>query len=531
MTIKLLRIQLRALGGRLSGGGRRGKAGGGLKKLGFALLMLYCLVVFAALFGMFFAQLAAPCHLLGLDWLYFALAALLGLTLMVVGSVFMSKSVLYEAKDNEMLLALPIPPASILASRLAVLGIYNAVFGLLVAGPAGVVWAAQVGCTVGGVLCFLVLFGCLPLLALAVSCVLGWLLALLGSHVRNKTLFSTLFSLLFLGAYFVLYSRMLQYVQQLAGYVEEIADSLSAATPLVWLGRAITEGSLSGLLGSLGCILLPFALVYWLLSATFVRTATTRRGLARVEYKEKAQRLRSPGAALLWKESRRLLTSSAYMLNAGLGLVFLLVAAVYAVVRADSLRALLAGLEGFETALAPLLALALAGMQSMILFSAPALSLEGRSLWLLQSLPITPQQCLFAKAGLHIVLTGPVTLVSGAALGWALQLQAGQLALALAVALAYCVLVALLGVVFNLLFPRLDWVNEMTAVKQGVSVLLTMLLGFLGALVPLLIYLLWLGGAVSPVVFLAGLLVVYAAVAGALARWLAHSGSRRFAAL
>ena len=54
----------------------------------------------------------------GMGWLYFALMGLMAMFLGAFGSVFNTYSSLYLAKDNDLLLSLPIPVRIIMASRL-----------------------------------------------------------------------------------------------------------------------------------------------------------------------------------------------------------------------------------------------------------------------------------------------------------------------------------------------------------------------------------------------------------------------------
>lgn len=91
------------------------------KAIGYGLLFLYVFGVFGALFFLTFGSLGDAYHTLGLDWLYFALFAVADLALMFIFSVFTAKSQLFEAKDNELLLSMPIPPRQILTSRLVML--------------------------------------------------------------------------------------------------------------------------------------------------------------------------------------------------------------------------------------------------------------------------------------------------------------------------------------------------------------------------------------------------------------------------
>lgn len=104
-----------------------------------ALLGIYlaCVVVF--LTGMMFLAICEPFHSLGLDWLYFGMMVMGAFALMVVGSIFFAQSQLYEAKDNELLLSLPVPVSAILGSRMIMLYLINFVYGTMVMLPGMVV--------------------------------------------------------------------------------------------------------------------------------------------------------------------------------------------------------------------------------------------------------------------------------------------------------------------------------------------------------------------------------------------------------
>ena len=56
-------------------------------------------------------------------WLYMALMGIVSVTLGVFGSVFNTFSTLYQAKDNDLLFAMPITERSVLTARLS--GVYT----------------------------------------------------------------------------------------------------------------------------------------------------------------------------------------------------------------------------------------------------------------------------------------------------------------------------------------------------------------------------------------------------------------------
>src|SRR5699024_9310791 len=87
-------------------------------KVGIGLLAVYVIGCIFMLFGMIGAASCLPLHQAGLDWFYFSLMGGISILLNIIGGIFASKTVLFDAKDNELLLSMPIPPFLILAGRM-----------------------------------------------------------------------------------------------------------------------------------------------------------------------------------------------------------------------------------------------------------------------------------------------------------------------------------------------------------------------------------------------------------------------------
>ena len=86
-----------------------------------AYILLFAALMIGGIGGMFTGlsvSLCAPLTQAGMGWLYFALMSLLAIFLGAFGSVFNTYSGLYFAKDNDLLLSLPIPVRTLMASRL-----------------------------------------------------------------------------------------------------------------------------------------------------------------------------------------------------------------------------------------------------------------------------------------------------------------------------------------------------------------------------------------------------------------------------
>ena len=515
MLKTLLKVRLAAFAAYFTGASRSQKKRSGAQKIAMLLLMLYCFAAFGMLFYTSFSALAGVYAKLSLGWLYFAMYAVAAFALMVFGTVFTAKAQLFEAKDNELLLSLPVRPRDILASRMVSLLLWNLLFGVMVAVPALLAWTQAARLPALGFVSFILLLPALACFSLAVTSLLAWALSLLGSRVRNKSLAAIIGSVVFLGLYFAVIFRMNSYITQLAQNGAQIAEALSGAKLLVWLGRAMAGGSAPALVWSLLATLAPFGLVSWLLSRSFTRIVTTKRGLPKVRYEEKALRTASADTALLHRELRRLGASPTYLLNSGLGVLFLLAAAVVLVIKRDVILDVLAQMPELASSLPVFLALAIGGMLGMTLFTPSSVSLEGKNLWILQSMPVSGAQVLRA-AVIASVCCVCVTELSP---------------LILLDSVLFARFANALGLREGIVHAKLDWSNEAQAVKQSWAVMLTMLVCWGVLLAAGAAWLMWLAELVSPEAFLLGFGAVLLFLDTLLLRWLQTAGTERFSRL
>ena len=226
-------------------------------------------------------------------------------------------------------------------------------------------------------------------------------------------------------------------------------------------------------------------------------------------------RASTQSAALYRRELARLTSSSGYMLNAGLGLVFELVLAVLAVVKRRELLGALTAIPELYAAAAPILLLACMMVSGMVFFTASSVSLEGKSYWIVRSMPVETKKILQAKLNLSNSLAVAPALVMMLAAALVLRVSAAETAL-LMEDLRHC---------------NLDWINETQAAKQGAGVLLSMLLGFGFVVAVGALYFFLLAELMPTTAFLGLILALMAILYALTARWLMTRGVKRFETL
>ena len=166
----------------------------------------------------------------------------------------------------------------------------------------------------------------ISLFVMAISCLLGWVVAKVSLKLKNKSFVTVVLSLVFFGLYY--YFLLLQSQLPANGATTEHAlygDKVrSSAYPVYLFGQAGAGDPLSMPLRT-AAIAVLFGLT-WLLSRSFLSIATASGHVGRKVYRAKVVRCRSISSALLDRELRRFTSSANYMLNCGFGTIFLVLA-------------------------------------------------------------------------------------------------------------------------------------------------------------------------------------------------------------
>ncbi len=501
---------------------------------GFIVLFIFIFLSLGASFYAAADMLAASMLPMGLGWLYFALIGVLSVFLGIFGGVFSTYASLYLAKDNDLLLSLPIPPRRILLVRMAAVYISGLVYSAVAWLPA-VIRYLLFDASPAAVVFSLLLTFVNALLVLVFSCLLGWAVAAVSSRMKRKNIVTVALSLAFLAVYFFATSRMNQLLTGLTQNAEKLGTAVQGRLwPIYQLGLAATGKGLPMLCWC--CLVLALGLVTcWLLSRSFIRIVTASRGAKKAVYRAGQSKAAGMDAALLRKELKRFLGSTVYMLNCGMGILIILVCAVMLLVKASSIREtlglLLASAPPLVKALLPaagvMAACALTGMAPI---TAPSVSLEGKSLWVLQSLPVPAGAVLRAKEKLHLLLVMPPAVLCCLALAFVLEADALTcLLMALTVAL-FTAMLADLGLIMNLVKPNFTWTNENVPVKQSLPVAVCIFGGWLLAMLCMALCA-FITSILDVRIGLAAEAVLLGAALMLMHRWLARRGSRIFEAL
>lgn len=496
------------------------------------LLSLYAALA-ALLLCVFFVMasgLSEALVAMGLGWFYFAFIGILATAFGIFGDVFNTHSMMYGAKDNDLLFSLPVRSGDILLSRILVVFITGSAYMALVFVPSVVAyWVAFPSFSISVLLMQIILMAALSLIVTTLTCALGWVIQKISTKMKNRNAAKLTVTIIFLGLYYFVSTQATRYLESLVLNADKVSSSFKGFHLIYALGMGCT-GSVPDCLIFTAVSLLLFIICFRIISHSYLKLSTESGKSEKKAYSSSQIRETSASCALFRREGMRFISSTVYALNTGLGIVFMLIGAVALIIFRGDVISFTSQLEeaglGYLVPLSVTVAVSL--LVSMNGISAPSVSLEGKSIWIVQSLPVSAWDVLKSKVLFCFVLSAVPSLILVLACYAVSLVSIALLPLLALYTLLGCILQAETGLIFNLLHPSLRWTNEASCVKNGLSTYLALLAGWGTTAVFGFLYFKFLSGVMSFILYISIFIVLSVTAAVLETLWLKKKGAAIF---
>lgn len=499
-----------------------------------AFIVMYALLMIVILGGMFTLLSYMLCETavsMNMGWLYFILMGMIAIFLGAFGSIFSTYSALYLSKDNDLLLSLPISVHNIVTARL--LGVY--LMGLMYSGvvmlPAIIVYLIFAPFSVTALIGSIVIFVAVSIIVLVLSCLLGWVVAKISLKLKNKSFATVLSSLIFIAVYYFIYFKAQEVLEHLLENMIVYGEKIKGyAYPLYVFGRA-GEGSIAAILAVVLVVILLFVLMWSILSHSFIKIATATGKTSKAVYRKAKLKRNTAFKAIVSKEFARFTSSPNYMLNCGMGTLFLPIVGILLLIKGNELIPILqALLESMDGSIPVLMCTAICLAASMNDMVAPSVSLEGKNLWLLQSLPISAKKILRAKLVPQLIITGIPMLFCAICAMLCFEASLVEMTLFILTLIAYLIFSAEFGLFIGLKLPNINWTNEIVPIKQSACIAVSLLTNWVYAILLGVGYII-IGYKLGTVLYLTLFILLTAVASYLIDKWISDNGARRFALL
>ncbi|MBQ8292288.1 MAG: hypothetical protein IJX78_00620 [Bacilli bacterium] len=405
----------------------------------------------------------------------------IGLLLVILFTIMRS---IYPAKtsDEEMLLSLPVTKFQIIISK----GFYNYLFDVASFGmvllPSFIVYYVLIPTATFMVLVWGIIFVLLSaLISNALSYFIGLIFINLASKFKNISIIQSVLTLICLAGYLILQYSIPGYLSDFEGDPILYINNIGIMKVLLsW----ILHNNLINFLVILALCIIPYLLTIIIRINLFGKTFNVYQN------HDKSLKYHSSSVwyALFKKELKFYFGNSTYFINTIIGCFFVIgISVAYRIVGKEQVLAFVNVLPE-ELRLSPDILIVI--LQSMLLTTtvttSVAISLEGKNLWILKVHPIRERDVFISKILVNITLSVVACLISGIMFMDFNKPFTG---------VAYFIIPALgsinssiIGLLINLVFPKLEFDSVEQVVKRSISVPLSMAGAFIASLIPAVIY-------------------------------------------
>lgn len=485
------------------------------------------------------AEILAP---LDLTYIMLSLFIVIPAVLTLIEGIYKSQGILFEAKDNDLLFSLPISRTKILFVRLFKLIAFQFLYSSLFILPALIVYLIFENPAPSFYFVSFIMLILAPIIPTLLASVLGYLVKSVSSHFKNKNLLQiVLTSLVFLGILYLSFN-LENILTDLATHAASINGLITKLYfPAGLYINLIQHFDLWHFLLLIIASLVPTLIFLYLASLFYFKIISRsdndgknpRHFLSRRKHTSTQLMFRpkSQLASLVQKEFRRFCASPTLIINSGFGLLIIVIMTIALTLGFNSAATDLIAVRDTPISLDELTAALPSIFYGLIIFTAcmtsitsSLISLEGKSFSITKSLPVTPRQILLAKILMSNLISVPIFLVCDLIFCCAFPVSILQILSLLLASIIFPTFAALVGLLTNLKYPKLNAASDIEVVKQSVSAVVSVFIGLAACV--LAIAFIILGSRINLTLAILVELIIFAAIDYILWHILATRGVR-----
>ena len=508
------------------------------KKNGIVIVLVIAFFFMISIWSyanMFFEKLA-PLHLQ-----YIVLSMFVFMTsILVIGEgIYKTGPLLFNCKDDQLLLSLPIKRSTVFFVRVFKFYVFELAFNALFIIPlvvAYIRWADTLSYTF--FITSIVMILILPIIPIVLSCIISTITTSLSSRFKYKNLAQIITTVLVLLGVFYLSMNLdgfLDYVTKHATSVNDLITKIYY--PAGVYANLATNFNIKDLLIFILVNIAIFIVSIYILSKFYFKinsrlkkvTTTKKTNISELTIKKN-----SITKSLIKKEFSTFFNTPVFIINAGFGLVLYIVMAIGVSFKYNDILKTLTDprtinmskdLINNNTSLFIFLLITMAGFMTSITNS--VISLEGKNINIVKSLPINTKTILMSKIYSSLIITTPPLLLGDLILFIKFKPSIIEMILLLVLSILIPLISHFVGLIINLKYPKLDWENTAEVVKQSTSSFTAVMIGMILLVVNVFIVS-KIVGIINSTLILLLLTVIYLIVNIALYHYLINKGTKEF---
>ena len=434
-----------------------------------------------------FLEKLAP---MNLGYLLLAMATM-GISLItLLEGIYKSGPLLFNCKDDQLLLSLPIKRRTVVFIRILKLYVFELLYNSMFLLPVMIAYIrwGDVGPTYY-LTCFVMLL-MLPIIPIVISCVVGAITSGISSKFKYKNVVEIVISMIALIGVFYFSFKVEDVFNYLLANAESINDFIvKRYYPAGVFSKLVVDFNIKDLLIFISVNIAVMVASIFVLGKFYFRINSKLKSVNTSKVHSKVEPLsfkaKSQTNSLIRKELNTFFKTPVFIVNAGFSLVLFLVLAVLFAIRFDSVATILINEETgpgiakdliYNNLSVVIFALISFGT-FMTSITSSIISLEGRNISILKSLPIKTKTILMSKVKAALLITTPAMLVGDLILFIRFRTNIFEALFLVMLSILMPLISHFVGIIINLKYPKLEWESPAEAVKQSTSSFVAVMLG------------------------------------------------------
>ena len=502
-------------------------------------IVLALIVMFSV--GSYAAILAEELVKYNLTYIILTIFIMITSLLTIIEGVYKSQGILFEAKDNDLLFSMPISKSKIFFTRLFKLISFEFLYNSLFMLPAMIVYAVYEKTSVNFYIISLIMLVLLPIIPTIVACIIGYIIKGLASKFKAKNAIQVILTTIML--LFIFYASF--NIQGLIANIIQNANSINEVITKIYYPAGLYINLIQNFnildlvvlfaINIIPAILFVYvaSIFYFKITSKLVEKSNNKKKVNWGKSADKTFKVKSQLLGLINKEMKRFFSSPVFIINAGFGMVLILVVTIAMSINFDGMMGAMMKGEDIGISIDEIKAIIPKIYYGFVVFvscmtsiTSSMVSLEGKSFNITKSLPVSPEKILLAKVLTSNIISIPVVLICDIIFFVVFKVAILDIVYILIASIIMPTFTALTGILMNLKYPKMDATSDTEVVKQSMSSTVSVFLGMFVGMLSIAIII--LGSKINLDLFIILELVVFSAIVFILWRILKKYGVKRF---
>lgn len=405
-------------------------------------------------------------------------AVLFSCILSFITSIYKAQGTLFSSKDYYLLMALPIKNSTILTSKILSLMSISYIGTALVVVPASIVYFIYNG-SLSWIFFIILLIGLIfiPMIPIIVASIIAIIITFISSRFKHKNIATIVVGMIAFVLIMLVSMNMQNYINVFIANSDSIVKGVSSIyPPAMYLKEALVNYDVVNLLKFIGISIIPFVIFIIVFSKTFKTiNGKLSESYKKANYKVKKLEISSITKALVMQELRRYFATPIYVMNTAVGMLLLVAASIATLFVSKETLIEILGYPEIANMIPIAILVMLVFTIGISCTTNSSISLEGNRLWILKSSPIEPNDIFKGKIITNLIITIPAAVIANIIFYIGLKFEIKYLIFNLVISIVFSIVSAILGLIINLCFPKMEWTNPTTVVKQSASVMINIL--------------------------------------------------------